>query len=193
VGLEYGKLVGIPKPHTLNQERKSMTKFRTGLAMVAAVLVGGLVAVPAKAADLPGAMNVHDQAGLFTAEAKSKSEARFSDTKFDRGLHFTVDTYKEIPADRKGSYNPDRKDAFFAEWAKSAAKGDREKGPYVLICMNPGRVEVVVDTESRNRGFSSTNRDELRDIFLKPLKASGGKVNDETRKAYDDSLWDATN
>lgn len=175
---------------------KLLTK---GWAILAALLVGGVLAVapPALAeaapAELPGRMQIHDEAGLFSDDAKDQAEKRMSDTKFHHGLHFTVDTHKAIPESKKAQYNPDQKARFFKEWAKELARGDRAKGPYVLICMNPGWTEVVVDEESVNRGFSHTKASELKAIFNSALIDAGKKPPTERTPVRDAALLAGTN
>jgi len=147
---------------------KLLTK---GRALFAALLAGGLLAVPTpvRAADISGVMRVYDDAGLFSAAAKSQAEQKLSSAKFDRGLHFTVETFKAIPDSEKGSYNPDQKALFFRNWAKKLATGDKAKGPYVLICMNPGYTEVIIDEETLKRGFTNANTNELHRILNSAL------------------------
>jgi uncharacterized protein len=145
-----------------------LTKF---WATTAAVLVGGVLAVPtparasAEAKELPGALQVYDDANVFSADAKKQAEKKMSAAKFDRGLHFTVETFPAIPEQKKQQYKTDGKSKFFKEWAKTQANGDRARGPYVLICMDPGYTEVVLDTETSNRGFDQSNTTALEEIF----------------------------
>ena len=111
-----------------------MNKVTMVLTTLAAVLGVGLVAVPAwankvSAPAAPGSMAVYDGANLFSADAITEAEKKMSATSFDRGLHFTVDTYKEIPADQKAGYSKDREKDFLQElgqiqWrAKTRIKG----------------------------------------------------------------------
>ncbi|HEV3385548.1 MAG TPA: hypothetical protein VG097_12090, partial [Gemmata sp.] len=130
-----------------------MSKLTMSLAAVASFLGAGLIALPAlanaaSAPALPGALTVIDSAKVFSTEAITQAQKEMSDTKFDHGLHFTVDTYEKIPADMKG-YSKEKADEFFENWAKSVVRSDKDKGPYVLICIEPGYTKVLVDKESR--------------------------------------------
>src|SRR5207253_315554 len=116
-----------------------------------------LFATPAIAADLPGAAHIVDNAGLFSANAKQEAERKMSAARFDRGLHFSVDTHKEAPAEWRNRYEAaGDKPQVVKDWAKSLAKGDREFGPFVLIVrqMVPGKptghTVAVADTEPVN-------------------------------------------
>src|SRR5262249_23006460 len=144
-------------------------------------------------ATLPGQLRVFDDAHLFSNDAVKQAERKLVETKFDHGFHFTVDTYPEIPADRKSGYSKDKEREFFKSWAQQAATGDKARGVYVLICMKPGWVEVLSDEESKNRGFNSAKAGELHKIFFDALTASAhNKTAEEQKQLRDKSLLDAT-
>lgn len=178
---------------------KLLTK---GRALFAALLAGGLLftAAPAKAdktaAKHPGTLHVYDAGHLFSSGGSDRAKTALSNTMFSYGLSVTVDTYEKIPDARKGEYNDNNKAAFFRKWAEDAAKGDRAKGVYVLICRSPGYVEVIADKTTRDRGFSNENERKLRDIFLgafKDAKAAkdAGKTDEEQVRIRDEALLGA--
>src|SRR5688572_28492805 len=110
-------------------------KLRTkGWALLTALVAGGLLAVPTPALaskvekDLSGAAHITDDALLFSADAKRQSEQKMSNAKFNRGLHFSVDTHKNAPPEWRSKYEAagDKKQVV-KDWAKTIAKGDREK------------------------------------------------------------------
>lgn len=114
-----------------------MKHLLKGWATVAALLAGGLLAVPApvlaspagEAADLPGRMAVVDEAALFSPEAKKQAQTRMGDAKFNRSLQFHVDTYKDMPAEWKSKFDAatDKKKVV-REWAMSVATGEKATG-----------------------------------------------------------------
>src|SRR5437762_9614482 len=178
-----------------------MSKFLTGLAMAAAVVAGGLVAAPALADKAsqshPGVLHVFDNANLFSAEGIKKAESAMSATSFDRGLVFTVETFRDVPDDRKAEYeaakgDPGKKAAFFESWAKSLATGDKAKGPYVLICVNANWTQVIADVESKNRGFSQENTRALHKIFDDAMREGGHKQAEERTAIRDAGLLRGT-
>ncbi len=166
--------------------------------LLVALLTGGLMAVPAQAskvaaaAESPGSLKVVDEAGFFSPDAIKQAEKKLADAKFDRGLHFTVDTYKAIPTERAKSYNPEQKAKFFTEWAKAVATGDKAKGPYVLICQKPGYTQVIADAESRNRGFDRSNEQALAKIFDNAMKRAAQSPVAEQQQIRDQALLEAT-
>lgn len=177
-----------------------MKLLSKGRASLAALVAGGVLALfapPARAskaeADLPGAMTIHDEAGIFSADAKRSAQDKMGAAKFNRGLHFTVDTHKHAPADLKAKLKAgESKDKLMKDWAKSLATGDRAKGPYVLICMDPGYTEVILDEETLNRGFTQANTSELQRIFNSALIEAGKKPPAERVGIRDAALLRAT-
>ncbi|MBY0458818.1 MAG: hypothetical protein K2V38_15885 [Gemmataceae bacterium] len=164
------------------------------LATVAA-LAAGVLAIPGVArADKvappkkAGVLQVYDTGGLFTSKGIDRAKSTLGDTKFDHGLMMTVDTHKETPDGRKKFESDGEKQKFFQQWAKDLAKDDKAKGIYVLVCRSPGWVEVIADKETRDRGFSAKDEQELRDIFLKAFREAAGKPEDEQFKLRDDAL-----
>ncbi len=147
---------------------------------------------PARGADKPGLFLVADEAGLFSADAKRQAEKKLAGTKFDGGLNFNVNTYKEMPASWKKKYDDaSDKDRVVNEWARSVATGDKAKGPFVLICLNPGRTVVLADEETVNRGFKKTAEGAVVKIFDTALKEAAKLDGDEKVKHRDAALLKA--
>jgi hypothetical protein len=163
------------------------------VATTLAVVVGLFAGAAGTAADRPGLFLVADDANLFSTDAKKQAEKKLAGAKFDRGLHFTVDTYKVLPADWKKKYDAATdKGAVVREWAKSVATGDKAKGPYVLICMSPGYTVVLLDEETVNRGFGKADEGALLKIFDTALREAAKKEGDERTKHRDAALLKAT-
>ena len=115
-----------------------MSRLTTGLAMLAALLVGGLIAVPARAESKPpakaaGVLHVYGNADtkLFTEEGIKRAEATMHGTQFDHGLMVTVDTYAEDPGRQEsGAESQDDEDngASSYNWADGAGQGRQGEG-----------------------------------------------------------------
>jgi hypothetical protein len=165
---------------------------------VLVVLVTGALAIPSgavRAADLPGTFYVFDDANLFSTEAKKQAAKKMDGQKFDHGLHFTVDTYKEMPAEWKKKYDDasDKdKGKVMRDWAVSAATAQKSKGPYVLICMKPGRTVVLADEETTKRGFGQSKEDEVLKIFDTAMRESAKQDGESKTKTRDAALVKAT-
>src|SRR5581483_2999622 len=75
-------------------------------------------------------------------------------------LPVAVETYPEIPADKKAQYAPEKRAEFFRNWALERASA-RRVGIYILICMKPGWMEVGMDKAARRRAFRDENRKQV--------------------------------
>jgi hypothetical protein len=177
-----------------------MSKW-TGLAL-AALLACGLVAVPAFAESRPptarpGVLHVYDEGKFFSSEGVDKAKAALSGARFDHGLSVTVDTYNEVPADKKAAAEAAKGDKakwrnFMETWTKERAQGDKAKGIYIVIVQKPiGGIGVIADRETRERGFSDQDEEEVRKKFAE--RFSGLKDADEAKKreGHDAGLKDA--
>lgn len=151
------------------------------------------LATASGAADKPGLFLVVDDAGLFSADAKKQSERKLANTKFDHGLNFNLTTVKEMPTEWKKKFDEaGDKDRIVQEWARSVATKDKAKGPFVLICMSPGRTVVLADEETVKRGFGKAAEGAVFKIFDTALKEAAKKDGDEKTKHRDAALLKAT-
>jgi uncharacterized protein len=69
---------------------------------------------------------------------------------------------------------------FFEKWARERATAEHVRGIYILITKEPGHVQVEEDRKTREQGFGTTERNELRDKLLEGFR----------HKDYDKALVD---
>ncbi len=180
-----------------------MNKFTTSLATFAALLAGGLVAVPTPAQATgkpavkhPGVLHVYDGGSMFTKSGVEKAKGTMGNVQFDHGLSLTIDTHSTVAKDKTApakDASDGEKEKFFKAWAKELAVGDHAKGIYVLVCRSPGYVEVIADKETRDRGFAQSHEQHLRKLFLDAFNTSKDKSDDEKFRLRDEALLAATN
>lgn len=161
---------------------------------LAAAVLGGLLAPGAAvAADLPGTFHAFDDAGIFSTDGKKQATKKLEGQKFDRGLHFTVETVKEMPSEWKKKYDAATDKAkVVKDWAIASAQAQRAKGPYVLICMKPGYTVVIADEETAKRGLTRSDEDEVRKIFDTAMRESARLEPDKRTEVRDAALLKAT-
>lgn len=116
------------------------------------------------AADL--AAPIQDHAGIFSADAVKTADGILADIKRRFEMDVVVETFKEIPADRKAQYSPEKKEEFFQKWALDQANARKVQGVYILVCLEVRRVEVGADRAAQRRAFKPQNRAELTKIIL---------------------------
>jgi uncharacterized protein len=153
--------------------------FARARSILVAAAVALLAAAPA-AAVTPG---VKDEAHFFSAGAVEKADRVIRDVKERYHKDLLLETVKTPPddqADKVKKMDRPERERFFEEWAGKRSRQEGVQGVYVLICKEPGHVQVEVGDETRQRAFTVENRDRLRDILVKAFKA----------KEYDEGLLD---
>ena len=126
--------------------------LRSGGLLLVALLVGELVApVPLKAAE----PRVVDQAQFFSKAAVEQATRKVQEIRRRFKVDVVIETFPSIPENMKAEYKPEEKKAFFLRWADARAAGEGVKGIYVLICKNPGHLQIAPDQLTiRKREFT---------------------------------------
>jgi hypothetical protein len=141
----------------------------------------------------PGVLHVYDGGSLFTEKGIDKAKAAMGKSLFERETGLTIDTHAGVPKDRKLPDEPGERGKFFESWAKAEAAGDKAKGVFVLVCLSPGYVQVIVDKTTRDRGFTAENEQRLREILLDAFKQAAKETDDAKKfEARDKALGAAT-
>jgi uncharacterized protein len=119
-------------------------------------LAGWLLLAPAAQAQSYG---VHDEAGLFSKEARTKAVAEIERLHNTYKKDVLVETLKEGP---QGNVE---------EFAIERARKHNVHGVYAVITENPHKLEVVAQRDVRNSGlFTNTNEREMARIMLERLR-----------------------
>lgn len=127
---------------------------------------------------------VKDRADYFSKDAVEKANAEILAIKKEFNKDLLIETFPEIPADKKADYDPKDKEkraAFFLKWAEERAKAADVHGIYILICKSEGHFQIYVDPATEKKEFTSGNRNELRSELLATFK----------RKEFDHGLLEA--
>ncbi|HSQ57270.1 MAG TPA: hypothetical protein VLM40_16220, partial [Gemmata sp.] len=169
---------------------------------LAALMAGGLVAIPAYGDSRPskmqpGILHVYDEGKLFSQEGVQRAQAALSSTQFDHGLSVTVDTYHEVPANKKTAADEAKGSKekwrhFMESWTKERAQSDKAKGIYIIIVQKPtGGIGVIADRETRQRGFSDQDEQTVREKLASHFSAVKDADAAKKREGYDAGLKDA--
>jgi uncharacterized protein len=166
---------------------------RTWLGLAALGLL--LAPVPARAALTA---EVRDDAKLFKAEAVKEADTIIRAIKRDHNLDLLIETYPDIPADKKAAYDKvkgdeEKRKEFFVEWGLERFKTAEVNGIYILITKEPGHVQIEVGDETGRKAFTKKDRDHLRDLMLghfKKKEFDKGLLEgvEYVRKTVDDNL-----
>ena len=82
---------------------------------IPAVVMAWLLAAGSASAALTP--EVKDDAGIFKKETIKQANQEIKQLKDLYKEDLLIETYKEIPADRKGEYSKEQKNEFFQKWA----------------------------------------------------------------------------
>ncbi len=132
------------------------------------------------------AADVKDDAVFFSPGEiqKANADIRALKSTFKRDL--VIETYRTVPANRsvqvKGM-SADERNRFFREWAIDRSRRVARDEIFVLICHEPGHVEINVGTAAEKQGFGVAERNKLRDIIVSRFK----------EKDYDKGLRESVN
>ena len=102
--------------------------------------------------------------------AIEKANERIREIARDYGKDLLIDTVPGIPIDLEGKYKEQGKQKFFNAWAEQRATGARVKGIYVLLSKQPGHLQIEVDKATRQKAFTTKDRDLLVQKMLPLLR-----------------------
>lgn len=113
---------------------------------------------------------VRDGAGFFSAETVNKANAVIQEIKERFGKDLLIETVKTVPEGKEQearNTDPNVRRRFFSEWARERARQARVNGVYVLICRQPGHLEVAVGNKTKQSGeFSAQAQSRLNQLLV---------------------------
>jgi hypothetical protein len=128
------------------------------------VLLLALVSLVRAEKEPPPTNDLTDKANLFSKEAKDEVTPLLKEIRsLGKGLSFVIETFPD-PGDDAPQEEKAR-NKFFGDWAEEQAKKLKVKGVYLLVCKNPRRFELLVDTKTSEQAFPETDRAELKSIL----------------------------
>ena len=123
---------------------------------------------------LVGASAVRDEARLFSPETRQKADEEIAALGDVYHLDIVVETADSPPEELRRKI-AGMKPAYVApllhDWAAERADQEGIKGVYILICKEPGDVEVVVSPEVLQRDFTVYDAKRLSFLLRKTMKA----------------------
>jgi TPM domain len=127
---------------------------------------------------------VRDEAGLFSRETRQKADEEIAALRDVYHLDIVVETAVAPPDEvhkKIAGMKPAHAAPLLRAWAVERADQEIVKGVYILICKEPGYVEVVVSPEALQRDFTAYDAKQLHS-FLKTMKAGPGYVAQRDKK-----------
>jgi hypothetical protein len=115
-------------------------------------------------ADRP-APQVQDAARLFTPETIKKANEVMARIKKRYKKDLYVESIKEIPAEWKSKYDPEKKEAFFKKLVNARAEAKKLDGMYILVCKRPDWVQIGADRTTEKKAFPKSIQKRLIDVI----------------------------
>src|SRR5947209_6340827 len=147
-------------------------------------IISGILLLAAFVAGPRGALaagGVADHANIFKPQTVTTANDIIQQIKSQERHDVRVETFSSIPEDQKSQYSADNRAQFFAQWAQKIGRENAVTGIVILICMDPGHVELAVGNQTSQRAFTTRDRDDVRTLLVNAFKD----------KNYDAGILDA--
>ena len=130
------------------------------------------------------ASSVRDNGKFFTPEAIGQAENRIAQIRDKYHKDVVIETYAEIPENKKTAYTAETKNQFYADWLRERADSEHLDGIFMLATKQPGHLQVGASKQILSAGlFTRDDRDNVRDSMLGSFK----------RKEFDQGLLAGVN
>ncbi len=142
----------------------------TGLLACLAVLLFAFTSV------LHADPGVKDDGQFFKPATVEKVNAEIKQIKADYGKELVIETFPGITEGLRDEWDAAKNDSkkrsqFFAKWIGERAHLLQVNGVYILICKNPGHLEVEAGQKTKQKAFTEANRNRMRDILIEAFNA----------------------
>jgi hypothetical protein len=120
------------------------------------------------AADDDLAPAVRDEANLFSPDARQKADEEIAVLRDVYHFDLVIETAASPPAElhkKITGMRPAQAALLLRTWAEAQANQAINKGAYVLICEEPGDVEVIVSPEALEQEFTGYDANRLRSLL----------------------------
>jgi hypothetical protein len=134
------------------------------------VFLAALLATVAGQA-LAASRGVVDRANFFSNTAIEKADRQINDIARSTGKDLLVEAVPSIPADQQRDYKDLGKQAFFSRWAGARAQTAGVRGIYILLCKEPGHLQIKPDRQMLRGPFTQDDAQQLQRQMLPQLKA----------------------
>jgi uncharacterized protein len=112
---------------------------------------------------------VHDYADVFSPEGERKAQQTIDQIRQKHKRELLVETYKEVPAEKRQELQQKGNQRFFADWAAERGRAEKIDGIVVLLSLNPKHMTVAVGNETQKQLFTLADRDEMVKPALQAL------------------------
>ena len=137
---------------------------RSALSVLGIALALALVAVPTASA------RIVDEGGYFSRDAIARAESVIRQAQLRHDRNIVVETFQSPPSDLLQRFDPGDRQRFFKSWVDERAKATTAD-VFVLICRDPGRLQVGIGRQAGRLAFSTEDDERLNQIMAGAIKA----------------------
>jgi uncharacterized membrane protein YgcG len=131
--------------------------MRTALANPVPLLL--LLGLVASASWAKAGQGIADAGKFFSADAIRSAEEAINAIQVAHQKDLRIDTIDRIPNELLPEYRQQGKQQFFEKWTNARAVKQGIDGVYILICRDPGHLQVWVSNDTARRLFTAGDRD----------------------------------
>src|SRR5262249_698041 len=114
-----------------------------------------------------GKARVRDGGSFFKPETIKQANEILSEIEKRDGRDVVVETYAHVPVGKENEVkDKESREQFFLSWATSRFRELDLSGILILICKNPGHLEIQVGNKTHHL-FTDENRVTLRKMLIK--------------------------
>ncbi len=103
---------------------------------------------------------VHDGGKFFKPETIQQADAILEHVQKAYGKDVVVETFESVPESLRTQFEQDRR-AFFEKWLRERARHYGVNGVFILICREPGHLQLEPGDQTHTKAFTFKDRDEV--------------------------------
>jgi uncharacterized protein len=135
-----------------------------------ALLIAPLLLLAGASHALAASSGVRDEARFFSPDAVDQANQIIQQINERHGKDLLIETFPQIPPDMKSQFDQLGKDPFFEQWARTRFQSQGVDGVYLLVCRNPGHIQLEVGDKTRLRLFTLVDRNRGTGILLSAFR-----------------------
>ena len=115
------------------------------------LLLPMFIALAVSASAFAAEPRLYDNAKMFSEETAAQANQILSRIKSNHDKEVVVETFASIPESLRSQFENQDRHEFFENWLRSRARHYGVNGVFVLICRDPGRLELEPGLQTRRK------------------------------------------
>ena len=112
---------------------------------------------------------IKDDGKFFKADALEKANKKIKELYEKYKKDVVIETIASVPTDLEKKFKEQGAKKFFASHAVERVKTLGVNGIYILVCKTPGYLQIEMDSDTRKKEFTNSDRAKVNKSFRKSL------------------------